>query len=369
MNELSSLNVHAVKRLGVLTLVVLSVFLLSACAAKEMSYQGVLTDAGGSPVADGSYQVQFKLYTDSSGGTPVYTSTVKTVTTLNGVFDTFLDGLPMDQFAKQLYLEVKVGSTTLTPRQKLRAAPYALGLVGGAQGAGTINNTDTPSSTLGLANSGNGPVLVLVQAGGLNSASNKILEGWSGTLSPQDREFYVLANGNFVSDGTYSSAGADYADLMPVSLNSKLGPGDVLVISQRAGYVEKSASANATSVVGVYATKPAFVGGFIEDPVGAENDPSERAVLESLPATLTDHTLTRVPVALVGLVPVKVSAENGSISPGDLLTTSNTPGHAMKATPLTINGTSFYAPGTILGKAMGSLEKGTGVILILLTLH
>jgi len=68
-----------------------------------------------------------------------------------------------------------------------------------------------------------------------------------------------------------------------------------------------------------------------------------------------------VPVALVGLVPVKVSAENGAIKPGDLLTTSSLLGYAMKATDPKI--------GTVLGKAMQSLEKGTGVINVLVTLR
>ena len=61
--------------------------------------------------------------------------------------------------------------------------------------------------------------------------------------------------------------------------------------------------------------------------------------------------------------------EDGTISPGDLLTTSSTPGHAMKAEPVTIEGVEIYAPGTILGKALEPLEEGTGVILVLVTLQ
>jgi hypothetical protein len=49
------------------------------------------------------------------------------------------------------------------------------------------------------------------------------------------------------------------------------------------------------------------------------------------------------------------------IHPGDLLTTSDMPGYAMKATDPKI--------GTILGKAMGTLESGTGVIEVLVTLQ
>ena len=78
-------------------------------------------------------------------------------------------------------------------------------------------------------------------------------------------------------------------------------------------------------------------------------------------ATLSAGT----PLALAGRVPVKVSAENGPIRRGDLLTTAATPGHAMKATPVLINGVPFYTPGTIIGKAMGEIESGVGVIVVL----
>jgi hypothetical protein len=64
-----------------------------------------------------------------------------------------------------------------------------------------------------------------------------------------------------------------------------------------------------------------------------------------------------VPVVVTGLVECMVDAGFGSIRAGDLLTTSPTPGHAMRA---------FEAlPGTILGKAMEPLDAGTGKIRIL----
>ncbi len=76
-----------------------------------------------------------------------------------------------------------------------------------------------------------------------------------------------------------------------------------------------------------------------------------------------DH---RVPVALVGTVPVKVVAENGPIHPGDLLTTSSTTGHAMRAEPVMVQGVAVYPTGAIIGKALESLAAGSGVIQVLL---
>jgi hypothetical protein len=67
-------------------------------------------------------------------------------------------------------------------------------------------------------------------------------------------------------------------------------------------------------------------------------------------------------------VPTKVSAENGAILPGDLLTCSSTPGYAMKASPIMINGIAIYPTGTIIGKALDALPSAQGVIKVLVNL-
>jgi len=66
---------------------------------------------------------------------------------------------------------------------------------------------------------------------------------------------------------------------------------------------------------------------------------------------------------MIGIVPCKVSAENGPIARGDLLVTSSTPGHAMKGTDRP------QMTGAIVGKALEPLLSGTGVILIAVTLQ
>jgi hypothetical protein len=68
-------------------------------------------------------------------------------------------------------------------------------------------------------------------------------------------------------------------------------------------------------------------------------------------------------VALSGRVYVQADAAFGAIKPGDLLTTSDTPGHAMKVTE------PGKAQGAILGKAMSALKEGTGLVLVLVTLQ
>ena len=68
-------------------------------------------------------------------------------------------------------------------------------------------------------------------------------------------------------------------------------------------------------------------------------------------------------MALSGRVYVLADATSGGIEPGDLLTTSDTPGHAMKVTD------HAKAQGAILGKAMSGLSTGKGLVLVLVTLQ
>jgi len=69
------------------------------------------------------------------------------------------------------------------------------------------------------------------------------------------------------------------------------------------------------------------------------------------------------PVALTGRVYVWADAASGPIQPGDMLTTSNVPGHAMKVTDY------GKAHGATLGKAMTSLTYGRGLVLVLVSLQ
>ena len=71
----------------------------------------------------------------------------------------------------------------------------------------------------------------------------------------------------------------------------------------------------------------------------------------------------KYPVALSGRVYCWADASCGEIQPGDLLTTSDTRGHAMRVTDYT------RAQGAILGKAMSVLESGQGLVLVLVTLQ
>jgi hypothetical protein len=142
-----------------------------------------------------------------------------------------------------------------------------------------------------------------------------------------------------------SSSGADYAESVDVTGDrTKYEPGDILVIDPEApGKFLKSTQAYSTMVAGIYSTKPGFVG-------------------RKQPPT-PETSAVEVPMAMVGRVPTKVSAENGPIKVGDLLVTSSTVGYAMKGADRTL------LTGAVVGKALGSLDSGTGVIEVLVTLQ
>lgn len=70
-----------------------------------------------------------------------------------------------------------------------------------------------------------------------------------------------------------------------------------------------------------------------------------------------------VALALTGRVWVKCDATRAAIRPGDLLTTADRAGHAMRADD------AVNSRGAILGKAMTSLETGTGLVLVLVGLQ
>lgn len=159
--------------------------------------------------------------------------------------------------------------------------------------------------------------------------------------------FVVDNTGNVSADGTISGGGADIAESFDVEGDAaRYEPGDVLVISTTHDRtVTTSSSPRSTRVVGVYATKP----GVLLRTHGAGEVPAGE-----------------VPMGVMGVLPTKVTAENGAIQRGDLLVTSSTPGHAMKAQPRMVKGIAVYPHGALLGKALEPFDgPGTGTIQVM----
>ena len=382
--------------------------------------QGRLTDDSGNPL-DGDYSVTFRLYGVSSGGTALCEDT-RSVSVDNGLFSDYFKGCG-EIDGKQLYLGIQVeDDPEMTPRRYVDNMPYAWSLRPGAVISHTTSNAivhienwhesgrglrayamATSGTNWGVVgasrssegyggyffNNGNGTALYgestasgggdgvkgesnSVTGRGLygrNYANGVAIAGYSDSPPGTGHYYPTLylvqaeATGDFVVgassylgtrywrvdrtgrgyfNGGTQASGADFAEQIGVEGEaSDYVPGDVLVISASTDRtVELSTEPFATAVIGVYSTQPAVLAG----------------------APDTDDPLAGIPVAITGIAPCKASAENGPIQRGDLLVTSSTPGHAMRAG-------DNPPPGTVLGKAMQPLESGTGTISVLVTLQ
>jgi len=159
-------------------------------------------------------------------------------------------------------------------------------------------------------------------------------------------KFRVDGTGQVFADGGYQSTGADFAESVAVrGGRSGYEPGDLLVIDSAADHhLALARHPYSTLVAGIYSTKPGML---------------------ATPHTMDDPRLKseEVPMAVVGIVPCKVTAENGPIHRGDLLVTSSRPGYAMKGSD------RRRLVGAVVGKAMEELPRGAGVIEVLVTLQ
>ena len=153
---------------------------------------------------------------------------------------------------------------------------------------------------------------------------------------------YLNRNGHAVRVPVLEITGADLAEKFPVS--EAVTPGTVVEIDpDRPGHLRVSRSAYTRRVAGV---------------VSGANGLSVGAVLGNMPGYKDAP-----PIALSGRVWVHCDATEHPITPGDLLTTSATAGHAMKVSD------PSRAQGAVLGKAMTPLSTGKGLVLTLVTLQ
>jgi len=427
-----------ITRAFVCVLALVAAVAVTAEAGTAFTYQGKLND-GGNP-SNGSYGLTFALYDALTGGSQVGI-VAKTVSITNGYFTTELDF--GDVFwGPDRWLEIKVGSTILTPRQKINPAPYAQYAFGGKltlpySGTGASNcpvfkvtNTQTGNlQTIGCFRTagqfeapgafGAGVVGKGGEVGVVGQCVNSTSQGWLGgpdygvwsqgnlvvepvsgagggdlimkasdtapddpgdiifrtnagvqkgriwaDTKPGTNTLYFSGGDNsydmFVSDRyvgiwgqmvIFTAAGntairlgegLDYAEGFNVSAKQETGPGTVLVIDPaNPGKLALSTEAYDKKVAGIVAGAKSLGSGVR---LGGEQFDKD--------------------VALAGRVYCNVDATKEAVRPGDLLTTSATPGHAMKVTDY------GKAQGAILGKAMENLEQGKkGQILVLVTLQ
>ncbi|HEY5883277.1 MAG TPA: hypothetical protein VIT88_01240 [Pyrinomonadaceae bacterium] len=148
--------------------------------------------------------------------------------------------------------------------------------------------------------------------------------------------------GNVTVNGIIHARYQDVAEWVPST--HAMPAGTVVVLSPtKSNQVMSSVKAYDTTVAGVISETPGV----------ALGEAGEGKVL----------------VATTGRVRVKVDATRGPIAIGDLLVTSDVEGVAMKSQPINVGGAAIHRPGTLIGKALEPFAKGTGEILVLLSLQ
>jgi hypothetical protein len=168
-----------------------------------------------------------------------------------------------------------------------------------------------------------------------------------------------LAGAFQIVDGTNARIAIDNTGLVSVNAISILGGSDIsepfkTVAALPAGSVV-SIDARNTGVL-TLSDRPydRRVAGIVSGARGIKPG----LMLEQLDATGSSQQ-----IALSGRVYALANTSGGPINAGDLLTTSSTPGQAMRATNLR------RAQGATIGKAMTSLPSGSGVVLVLVSIQ
>jgi hypothetical protein len=211
---------------------------------------------------------------------------------------------------------------------------------GGVVGVNDVTDT---------ARAGNGGWFESVQGEGVRGTSKNSNHGGVVAINEASGQgLYAKGNpaghfeGNVEVTGDIRLVNADCAEDFDIVNTETVQPGTVMVLNAN-GDLQPSQEAYDKRVVGVVSGAGDHRPGIILDKQG--------------------HNTNRKPVALLGKVFCKVDATPGAIEIGDLLTTSSTPGHAMKVLD------STKALGTIIGKALRSLPEGQGLIPVLIALQ
>lgn len=206
----------------------------------------------------------------------------------------------------------------------------------GTSGIGVLGQADTTNGrgVVGISNSGIG---VHGQGGFLagNFEGDVRVHGKIFGEGDISCETNIFCKGDMILSG-------DCAERFATVGGEQLEPGTVVVIED-SGLLRPSERPYDKKVAGVVSR----AGGYRAMQAAGEDRPPGGAV----------------PIALAGTVNCKVDARVASVEVGDLLTTSTTPGHAMKAED------PIKAFGAVIGKALYPLGSGQGVIRILVAMQ
>lgn len=312
---------------------------------EDASAPGNCLSASTVPTLGALYPLSAQFFVDSWGRVGVGTTVPSGNVHIRGTQTTLRIDDDVDPAS---YFEVQNHSSNLVRLRKFAASgtasidltPVVLDGVSGSY-VRLFRNVTTAGPKLLQLHKGDGTSTVDVQiaAGGTNSFFRQGNVG-IGTSAPSSK---LDVNGETATDTLRIRGGADVVENFK-SQDDTLEPGTVVALdSTRAGEVVATHGAYDKKVIGVVSGAGGVNPGLVL---------SQEGVLDG-----------NVQVAMVGRVYVKCNAENGPIEPGDLLTTASLAGHAMAATD------SERAFGAVIGKAAGSLTRGTGLVLVVVNLQ
>jgi len=177
-----------------------------------------------------------------------------------------------------------------------------------------------------------------------NGSAIKLMNAAGDTTIELDGDFG--SDGRVITSELQITGGSDLSEQFDVSSDGvEPEPGMVVCIDPlNAGELAVSSEAHDKRVAGVISGAGDVKPGMLMGQRGTKAD--------------GEH-----PVALTGRVYVWCDASEAPIEPGDLLTTSDVPGHAMKVADY------GQAMGAVVGKAMTPLESGRGLVLVLVSLQ
>ena len=184
--------------------------------------------------------------------------------------------------------------------------------------------------------------------GAVNIGSDTTIHGHLFTDGAVDCSGYISTKSTMYASSLQLTGGADVAEPYQIATSRQVAPRPGMVVSidpDRTGQMRVCTQAYDSAVGGI---------------ISGANGIHPGVVLRQA-GTVADGAL---PIASLGRVWCWCDADaGGAITPGDLLTTSATPGHAMRVRD------HDRARGAILGKAMSPLKSGKGLVLVLVTLE
>lgn len=277
-------HTRAIKMMfAVLVLLLMPMAASHAEIPRIINYQGCLVDSLGNPVPDGTYNLIFAIYADSTGGSPLWSnagySLPPPVEVENGLFTYYLgSSVPLSPSVfsdSSRWLGITISGEEdieMTPRIKLTSVPYAYRALyadnatsgGWTQGSGTVYLTN-PSDNVGIGVTSPSEPLVIGADLGYFASGNMLVvgdsdpAGWAGITMGEnaDSRFYMAWDNsqNYVYAGI-RSGGVWYSNNL-VLKNGRVGigvasPNQRLVVGKDLGWTEGELIAVGNNEAGLY---------------------------------------------------------------------------------------------------------------------